>query len=1066
MKFFLSITVLLIFFSGNVYSQSFPNPATLSTGQGAPGSLDPIWVVSPWYPGSPPNPIGLSYTPALINNNCAPGSWVDPASLPPPVNNGNWITSTGSPCTGSAGYLYFRLTIDLPADCNGNSVSTPGNYILYFSGYVDNGISDVFINGNSTGISGGGFSPGTQLNMTLTGPWVTGINYIDVLVYNGGGPYGLLLVANSSASSAANGDGDDVSDLYDVCPCQPGSLPNGCAASIVGDTIICKGESTTLTSTGLGNYLWNTGSTNASIIINPSVSASYYVLVTLTNGYKDSASVNIIVNPSPLISITGDTLLCRGESTSLTANGGGTYSWNTGSTNNMITENPASTTNYKVVVTNSFSCKDSVNQSVAVFPKPDADYTFTNQCNGTGIPFNSISTINNPDNITNWYWEFGDNTIGNSGTTSHLYNNPGNYNVSLTVISNNYCSDTIMHQVTVFNNPIVGFTRNDICLGDTMRFTNTSYVNTPDSISGYLWTFDDNSPSSNIESPSHYYSSAGSHNVILVATTANACSNALSIPVNVFDPPGTGFIFNNTCLSDSAVFTNYTLNPTMGNTANWSWDFGDGSSTNTTDWSPAHLYAVPGNYAISLITYSSNLGCPDTLQNTITVFPMPVADFDFTNVCLGQSLYFYDSSMVPNGSIIGWLWDFGDGTDQSFVQNPNHLFGNPGTYSITLTVTSNNSCNDTIIKSIVVHPLPVVQFSSTVVCDGNPVQFNDLSEILTTDTIQSGAWAFGDGNIVNTNQDISHLYNQAGAYTVQLMIVSNFGCVDSATKTSIVNPNPEISFTASDSAGCEPLCINFQDFSTINSGNILNRVWNLGDASIVNNSLNFEHCYINDAVYLPNSHTVSITVTSDSGCVNILSKNNYITVFPSPVASFAAQPETTTSADPVISIKDLSTGAYYWNWNFGDGSASISKGLDTSTVFSPGLHTYDDTSSYTITLITSTQYNCADTAYQTIVIEPEFLFYIPNAFTPDGDGINDSFGGKGIFIKALEMTIFDRWGNLVYKTDDINKPWDGKILKIGASAEVSLTDVFVYSVKITDFKNIKHNYKGLVTVVR
>ncbi|MDP1746371.1 MAG: hypothetical protein Q8L90_12385, partial [Bacteroidota bacterium] len=165
MKFFLLIIVFIFTLSGDVHSQSFPNPATLSTGQGTPGSLDPIWTVSPWYSSSPPNPMGLSYSPALINNNCAPGAWVDPAALPPPINNGNWITGSDAPCSGNTndGYRYFRLTINLPSDCNGNSVTIAGNYTLYLSGYADNTISDVFINGNSTGISGGGFSSGTQL---------------------------------------------------------------------------------------------------------------------------------------------------------------------------------------------------------------------------------------------------------------------------------------------------------------------------------------------------------------------------------------------------------------------------------------------------------------------------------------------------------------------------------------------------------------------------------------------------------------------------------------------------------------------------------------------------------------------------------------------------------------------------------------------------------------------------------------------------------------------------------------------------------------------------------------
>jgi gliding motility-associated-like protein len=144
-----------------------------------------------------------------------------------------------------------------------------------------------------------------------------------------------------------------------------------------------------------------------------------------------------------------------------------------------------------------------------------------------------------------------------------------------------------------------------------------------------------------------------------------------------------------------------------------------------------------------------------------------------------------------------------------------------------------------------------------------------------------------------------------------------------------------------------------------------------------------------------------------------------------------------------------------WNWNFGD--------LSSSTIFGPPPHTYADTGTFTITLITSTQHGCIDTTYQTITIEPDFVFYIPNSFSPDGDGTNDTFTGKGMFIKDYQMMIYDRWGNLIFFTDDINKPWDGKA---NHGNDVAQRDVYVYVVDLTDIKRKKHNYKGIVTLIR
>jgi gliding motility-associated-like protein len=302
----------------NGYSQLFPNPATLSTGQGAIGTFDPIWLVSPWYASSPPNPIGLSYTPALINNNCAPGSWVDPASLPVPVNNGNWITGNEANCANNTadGYRYFRLTLDLPPDCNGSSVAVNGNYILYLSGYVDNGITDVFVNGTSLGISGGNYSAGTQLNMTLPGPWVPGVNYVDIQVYNipngSGNPYGLLLVANSTATANTDTDGDGISDINDLCPCEAGFANNGCPPQITPDTQICLGESTTIEVVTAGTFLWSNGETTGSIVVTPNVTTTYTCTITYPNSTQENLSSTVTVVPSYNTTISA--IICEGES--------------------------------------------------------------------------------------------------------------------------------------------------------------------------------------------------------------------------------------------------------------------------------------------------------------------------------------------------------------------------------------------------------------------------------------------------------------------------------------------------------------------------------------------------------------------------------------------------------------------------------------------------------------------------------------------------------------------------------------------------------------------------------
>ncbi len=765
-------------------------------------------------------------------------------------------------------------------------------------------------------------------------------------------------------------------------------------------------------------------------------------------------------NYSIAVSSQSDSI-CFGSGTKLDVapNGPGyTYNWtSTSGLSNPAIYNPiaspAATMTYSITLTYPNGCRATDTIKITVDPKPIAGFSNTAVCNTNATQFTNSSTTA-LGSISSSLWDFGDGSLlNNTVSPSHIYAAGGSYNVTLIVNNNFGCADTIVKSVQVYYNPAAGFTFNDVCFRDTVHFSNTSSVHNSTSIASYLWVFGDGGATSNAKDPSHYYSIPGTYNVTLVSTTVNGCSAVANFNVKVFDAPSNAFVFSNTCLFDSAVFTNSSANPSVGSIESWSWNFGDGSALNTSVWSPSHLYASPGNYVLTLITHSSNLGCADTLKDTITVFPMPVANFGFVDVCLNQAMNFMDLSIVSIGSIASVSWDFGDGAALDVSPITTHTYASPGSYTVSLIVTTNNSCKDTITKMVKVHPLPDAKFSATNVCDGSMVTFNDLSTIPNTDSLQSWTWNLGDGSAVNNNQNTSHLYPAKGSYSVQLLVVSNFGCLDSITKISIVNPNPTVSFTANDTVGCEPLCIGFQNLSSIATGTNVQWMWDFGEGSA---SSDPNHCYNNSSVVLPEFFSVTLTVTSDSGCISSLSKNNYITVYPNPNAGFTVDPQTAVVTDPVISIIDASAGANFWNWDFGDGT-------DTASSFDPLPHTYADTGKYTIMLITSNQFSCLDTSYQTVIIEPDFLFYIPNAFSPNDDGVNDTFNGRGLVITKYEMTIFDRWGNLIFFSDNMDKPWDGKA---SHGAGIAQGEVFIYSFKVTDFNMKKHEYKGIVTLVR
>jgi gliding motility-associated-like protein len=844
--------------------------------------------------------------------------------------------------------------------------------------------------------------------------------------------------------------------VYNGNPLTGGTFIN---TTSITDTILvdsCSKQMVVVPFTGLSTTFYVFVNDNGS---NASLAPQTLFMECDSSNNSDSVIITI---PVVTLAITGDTLLCKYDTTILNVTGTTSYTWlpstalsaTSGST---VIANPLSTITYTVTGMDTNGCKGTDSITVIVNPIPIAIFGSTQVCDGTSTHFTDTS-ITSSGTISQWNWSFGDSSVDIIQNPLHLYDSAGIYQSTLIVANNFGCKDTVTKPVQVYYNPVANFTHTDVCFGDSVHFINTSSVDMSSSIASYLWDFGDNTPVSSVQNPVHYYATAGTYSVTLLVKTIDSCTNVATITVNVFDPPQAKFNFNNSCLVDSVLFLNTSINPTMGTIAHFIWDFGDNSSLDSVTNNPNHLYHTEGSYTVSLITFSSNLGCADTLKDTVLIFPMPVANFGTADVCLHQTTNFHDSSIVSIGTIDHWSWDFGDSSTVDSTQHPTHIYANYGLFAVSLISTTNYGCVDTFNLNTIVHPLPDVGFSALSVCNGMPVDFINNSFVatnVTNDSINNVGWTLGDNSALITTTNVTHLYADTGIYTVQLIAASTFGCVDSITKLAAVNPMPVVLFTTNDTIGCEPVCATFQNSSFVPNANVSSWSWNFGDSSASSNSQDAVHCYVNDSVNSMIQFSPQLTVTSDSGCVSILTKTNYITVYPRPVADFSVSPQTTVITEPVISILNTSVGADTNSWNFGDNQTLIS--------MNPSPHTYSDTGIYTIMLISDTYYGCKDTAYQTVIVEPDFLFYIPNAFTPNDDGINDTFTGKGIFIKEFEMMIYDRWGNLIYKTETIDKPWDGKANK---GTELAQADVYVYAIKVIDFKSIKHYYRGVVTVVR
>jgi gliding motility-associated-like protein len=193
--------------------------------------------------------------------------------------------------------------------------------------------------------------------------------------------------------------------------------------------------------------------------------------------------------------------------------------------------------------------------------------------------------------------------------------------------------------------------------------------------------------------------------------------------------------------------------------------------------------------------------------------------------------------------------------------------------------------------------------------------------------------------------------------------------------------------------------------------------------------------------------------------VATITKKDWIKVFAVPVASFDA-PVSNSILNPVVHFTNTSLGAVSWEWNFGDSLCLPDE--NKSVDFSPN-HTYSDIGEYCTKLTVKNAGGCKNEATRCITIDPQFVLYIPNAFTPNSDGDNDVFYAKGEYISEFEMRIFDRWGNMIYYANAMDKPWNGKLNNLGETLQ---QDVYVYQITIKDNKLKRHKYVGTVTLVK
>ena len=518
------------------------------------------------------------------------------------------------------------------------------------------------------------------------------------------------------------------------------------------------------------------------------------------------------------------------------------------------------------------------------------------------------------------------------------------------------------------------------------------------------------------------------------AYTAPApCTVSCSITTLTATPSACDPVTNNYSVTGSISF----VNPPAGGTLTVTSSCGGTVQVLNPPFISPLAYALNGlssNGAACTVTavFSADPAC--TLTQNYTAPPAcsvcPVTAGNNGPLCAGQTLNLTASNVA--GATYSWT---GPGGFVSALQNPT-ITGTTaamsGVYTVNVTVAGPPACNSSATTTVTINANPVVTVNSPTTCAG-------ISTTLTAAGATSYAWSTGS---------FANPITVPGTSATYTVIGTTAGCADTAIATVTASAPPTVSFTGDTLSGCNPVVCNLVASTAGNPG--ATYTWDFGDGTTGTGS-NITHVFTQNGC-----NTVTLTVSFGAGCSTTDSIPCMINVFPQPVANFLFTPTTIDILNPTAYFTNLSTNSTSWLWNFGD--------TTTSTSQDP-THTWGYIGTHPVTLYATTVNGCIDSVTYSIIIDDIITAFIPNTFTPNGDGVNDVFNiySHGIAIDNFEMLVFDRWGNKIFNTRDINEGWNGKVHNQG---EICEEDVYVYRFNYKDIMGKKHKAIGHVTIVK
>ncbi len=673
------------------------------------------------------------------------------------------------------------------------------------------------------------------------------------------------------------------------------------------------------------------------------------------------------------------------------------------------------------------SGEQEIDYDLQVFDPPVAAFSFTSSgCISDSVYFTDNSNTFARQSIK-WFWNFADGQLSQKRNPAHLYMTAGSYNVKFSVVTDIGClSDTATKTVIISQPPIARFgVAAPYCIGKPLMFSDSSTTATS-TIVKWTWNFGDGSAAvvaTTNATQQHTYNVAGSYTATLQVENASGCKSILySKTISVTATPIADFSFGNACLPSGAMqFTDAsTIADGTQNSFTYNWTFSDGGTSFVKN--PVHNYTATGPFTTTLVVTSA-AGCSDdTLKTISTIYAAPVAAFGSpAEICFGSPVNFTDSSKAANSTVTQWQWNFGDGTAVATQQNPSHNYTTPGTYTVSLTVTSTIGCVSAVTsKTVVVNPLPTADFTpSAPSCVTKTVTFTDGS-LANTGALNKWTWDFGDGSPASNMPSPTHTYATAGTYTVTLQVETDKGCVSSVkSKPVVISPLPVPGFILPGNCVNDPIS-QFIDTSSISDGSQaqFSYAWNFGDANAnianpnTSTTKNGSHKYTATGNY-----NVTLTVTSNNGCSTSLTQvftiNGAV-----PQSLFTIQGGLQHCSSDSITITDQSSVnpgklvklEIYWDYT---GDPTNKTVINYPSATASYTHKYPEffspaTKAYVVQVVSYSGINCLNSSQQTVTLKatPDINFPAVTPVCADASSfqlpatVTNMAGGTSIFSGA------------------------------------------------------------------